>query len=222
LLNTFKLKTPLSEANVRTLKVGDIVYLNGEKVYVVAMASTARYLIDRIEKGNPLFNLEGSVIYQCPIGVRKMNEQYKVRWVGATTSIMSEEVAPKLIQHGARAIMGKGGMGEKTLDALKKYGGVYLATVGATSSILARHVVRIVNMYDPTLTFPLCELEVKNFGRLIVGMDSHGRSLFDHVWQQARKKVAEILSPYARALCSPKHPKPYFRVKNRTSGKLKN
>lgn len=191
MLNKVKLKIPLSEKNVRELKIGDMVYLTGKKVYVVAMTTAAEHLFYSIESGDPIFDLEGSVIYHCPCGFRKLDGDYKIRWVGATTSIMSEPVTPKLIELGARVIMGKGGMGKGTLDAMQKYGAVYLATVGAASAVLARGVTRVVKMVDPNIW--LSELEVKDFGPAIVGMDTHGHNLFEDTWERARKKVAELV-----------------------------
>ncbi|UCH32068.1 MAG: fumarate hydratase C-terminal domain-containing protein [Candidatus Bathyarchaeota archaeon] len=190
-MNVHRLKVPLSKKDIHVLRSGDLAYLTGEKVYVICTADNAKYVIDRIDKSTPLFDLKGSVVYHCPIGFKKTNKEYVVRWVGATTSIMSEEITPRIISLGARAVMGKGGMGRKTLRALKRYGAVYLATVGATSALLTRRVVRIVRMFDPAQR--LCELEVKDFGPVVVGMDSHGQNLYEAVWRQARKKFQKLI-----------------------------
>lgn len=191
MLKKVKLKTPLSKEDVRRLKIGDMVYLTGRKVYVVAMTTAAKYLLDSIENGHPIFDLKGSVIYHCPCGFGKLDGDYKLRWVGATTSIMNEPVTPKLIELGANVIMGKGGMGKGTLDAMRKHGAVYLATVGATSAVLARRVTKVVKMIDPSIW--LSELEVKDFGPTIVGMDAHGHNLFEDVWERAREKAAVLM-----------------------------
>jgi len=185
------LKTPISEKDVRKLKIGDIVYLEGRKVHVVPMVVSTMPLLDSIEKGRPIFDLPGSVIYHCPCGFRKINGDYELRWVGATTSAMTEPVAPRLIELGARVIMGKGGMGMGTLDAMQKFGAVYLSTVGATSAVLARGVTRVVKMVDPSIW--LSELEVKGFGPAIVAMDAHGHNLFEDVWENARVKAAKLM-----------------------------
>jgi len=179
------LKTPISEKDVRKLKIGDIVYLEGRKVHVVPMVVSTMPLLDSIEKGQPIFDLPGSVIYHCPCGFREL------RWVGATTSAMTEPVAPRLIELGTRVIMGKGGMGKGTLDAMQKYGAVYLSTVGATSAVLARCVTRVVKMVDPSIW--LSELEVKSFAPAIVAMDAHGHNLFEDVWESARVKAAKLM-----------------------------
>jgi fumarate hydratase subunit beta len=104
---------------------------------------------------------------------------------------MTEPVTPRLIELGARVIMGKGGMGKDTLDAMKRYGAVYLSTVGATSAVLARGVTRVVKMVDPSTW--LSELEVKEFGPAIVAMDTHGHNLFEENWVSARQKAAEFM-----------------------------
>jgi len=185
------LKTPISEKDVRKLKIGDIVYLEGRKVHVVPMVVSTMPLLDSIDRGEPIFDLPGSVIYHCPCGFRKINGDYELRWVGATTSAMTEPVAPRLIELGVRVMMGKGGMGKDTLDAMQKYGAVYLSTVGATSAVLARGVTRVVKMVDPSIW--LSELEVKAFGPAIVAMDAHGHNLFEDVWESARLKAARLM-----------------------------
>jgi tartrate/fumarate subfamily iron-sulfur-dependent hydro-lyase beta chain len=191
LMNGITLETPISEKDVRELKVGDMVFIDGRKVHVVPMMVSAMPLLESIERGEPIFDLAGSVIYHCPCGFRKVNSDWELRWVGATTSAMTEPVTPRLIELGARVIMGKGGMGKDTLDAMKRYGAVYLSTVGATSAVLARGVTRVVKMVDPSTW--LSELEVKEFGPAIVAMDTHGHNLFEENWVSARQKAAELM-----------------------------
>jgi fumarate hydratase subunit beta len=88
--------------------------------------------------------------------------------------------------------MGKGGMGDIALQSMQEHGAVYLATVGAGASVLARGVTRIVKMVDPRLW--LSELEVKEFGPVIVALDAHGHNLFDENWDNARKIAAALSS----------------------------
>ncbi len=190
-LNIINLKTPISEDDARRLKVGDMVTLTGKKVYVIAMTNAAKIVLDSVDKGQPIFDLKDSVIYHCPCGFQKIDGSYRVRWVGATTSMMNEPVTPRLIELGARVIMGKGGMGEGTLHAMKRHGAVYLATVGAASAFLARGVSMVVKMIDPKIW--LSELEVHNFGPAMVGMDSHGQNLFEKVMDNARKNLRPFI-----------------------------
>lgn len=192
-LNIINLETPISEEDVRRLKVGDMVTLTGRKIFVIAMTNAAKITLDSFDKGQPIFDLKDSVIYHCPCGFQKLDGDYRVRWVGATTSMMNEPVTPRLIELGARVIMGKGGMGKETLRAMQKHGAIYLATVGAASALLARGVSRVVKMIDAKIW--LSELEVKNFGPAIVGMDSHGRDLFEEVMNTARKNVRAFIDP---------------------------
>jgi tartrate/fumarate subfamily iron-sulfur-dependent hydro-lyase beta chain len=195
-VNVFRLKTPVSEADVRKLAIGDLVYLTGRKVYVLTMTPGAQRVLDAADKGHPIFDMDGSVVYHCPCGFEKLNGEYKVRYVGATTSMMNEPVTPKLIELGARIIMGKGGMGKATLNAMQMYGAAYAATVGASSSFLARGAKRVVRMIDPGIW--LCELELEHFGPVIVGMDAHGHDLFDEVLKKARENVVQMTSPIAQ------------------------
>ena len=110
---------------------------------------------------------------------------------------MCEPETPRLIELGTRAIMGKGGMGRGALDSMRRNGAVYLATVGGTSALLARGVSKLVKMVDTPV--PLAEIEVKDFGPTIVGMDSHGRSIYDDVWENARRKATELAGANGKA-----------------------
>jgi len=187
------LTTPLSEDQVRELRIGDVVYLTGSRVYIIT-TSAAQYLFDSIEKKKPFFDLNGSVIYHSSLS---LTHEDKIRWVGATTSIMCEPETPRLIELGSKAIMGKGGMGRATLDSMRRNGAVYLATVGGTSALLARGVSKLLKIVDTPV--PMSEIEVKDFGPTIVGMDSHGRSIYDDVWENARRKAAELAGANGKA-----------------------
>lgn len=186
MLNVLYLKTPLQEREVRRLRAGDLVYLTGKKVYVIS-TSAAQYFFDSLEKGEPFFDLKGSVIYHSSLA---LSESKKVRWVGATTSIMCEIETPRLIDLGSRAIMGKGGLGKSSQEAMSRRGAVYLATVGGASSVYARCVTGVIRLIDTPQR--MAELEVENFGPLIVGMDAHGRNLFSEHWRSAREKATEL------------------------------
>ena len=155
-------------------------------MYIIT-TSAAQYLFDSIEKQEPFFEMNGSVIYHSSIA---LTGEGKVRWVGSTTSIMCEPETPRLIGLGARAIMGKGGLGKGSLGAMERDGAVYLATVGGTSAVLVRSVKKVMKMIDTPV--PLSEIEVKDFGPTIVGMDAHGHSIYDDVWEGARKKAMNL------------------------------
>jgi tartrate/fumarate subfamily iron-sulfur-dependent hydro-lyase beta chain len=171
---------------MRKLEIGDVVYLNGRKVFIVS-TSGATYLFKSIEKNEPFFDLDGSVIYHSSLSLSK---EGRVRWVGSTTSIMCEPETPRLIELGAHVIMGKGGMGKGTLNAMKRFGAVYLATVGGTSAVLTRGVTRVIKIVDTPVR--LAEIELKDFGPVIVGMDAKGRSLYDDLYERAKRKSIEL------------------------------
>jgi tartrate/fumarate subfamily iron-sulfur-dependent hydro-lyase beta chain len=191
-MREISLNTPISEKSARDLRAGDVVYLTGKKIFVIPFTVSVQPVLDSIDKGEPMFDLPGSVIYHSPFGFKEEDGEYKLRWVGATTSSMTEAWAPRLLDLGVRALMGKGGMGSVALESMQNNGSVYLATVGGTASVLARGVKRIVQMVDPSLF--LAELEFDNFGPAIVALDSHGSNLFDDNWNNARKKAAALLS----------------------------
>jgi tartrate/fumarate subfamily iron-sulfur-dependent hydro-lyase beta chain len=187
-----ELSTPISEKAARNLRAGDVVYLTGKKIFVIPFTVSAEPVLESIDKGKPLFDLPGSVIYHTPFGFREEDGEWKVRWVGATTSSMTESWAPRLLDLGVRALIGKGGMGQVALESMQKNGAVYLATTGGSAAIYARGVKGIVEMVDPSLF--LAELEFEHFGPAIVALDSHGKNLFDDNWNAARKKAAELIS----------------------------
>ncbi|MFH1126044.1 MAG: fumarate hydratase C-terminal domain-containing protein, partial [Candidatus Altiarchaeota archaeon] len=135
-----KLKTPLSEGEVRKLKVGNEVELSG--VIVTARDTAHKYLTQKNPK-LPL-SLEGLVLYHCGPIV----EGRSVIAAGPTTSIREEPYEAEVIRrYGIRGIIGKGGMGDRTLDALKRYGAVYLSAVGGAAAVMASSIEKTIDVY---------------------------------------------------------------------------
>lgn len=194
---TLRLKTPLSEMEIRRLKAGDIVYLSG--IIVTARDAAHKRMLDLVEAGKPLpINLRGFPIYHCGPLVRMEDGRWIVLAAGPTTSMRMEPLESVAIEKlGVRMVIGKGGMGKKTADAMARFGSVYGAFTGGAAILAARHVTRVVDVKWLDLGVPeaLWVLEVKGFGPLIIAIDSHGNNLFGEVneraWERYRFALQE-------------------------------
>jgi fumarate hydratase class I len=188
--NVIQLRTPLNEADVRKLKAGDIVLLSG--TIFTGRDAVHKYLY----QGGELDVLKNSVIYHCGPVVLEENGTYRVVAAGPTTSIREEPYQDKIIEkYGVKAVIGKGGMGPKTLEACKKFGCVYLHGIGGAAQIYAQCVQRVPRVFlkeefgSPEAVW---EMEVEHFPA-VVTMDSHGRSLHQEVGDDSKKRLQEAL-----------------------------
>lgn len=176
-----KLKTPLSKDDTKKLKTGDIVYISGT-IYTARDRAHQRIL----EEGSPV-NLKGAVIFHAGPIIKTLssneNIEYKMVAVGPTTSTRMNPYQPDVLKLGISAIIGKGGMDEETADALVKNGAVYLAAVGGCAALYVKSIIEVkgVNWIDLGVPEAVWELEVKDFGPLIVAMDSNGNNLYEEV-----------------------------------------
>jgi fumarate hydratase, class I len=185
-----RLQTPLSEADVRKLKAGDIVLLSG--TVFTGRDEVHKYL----HKGGDLPVLQGGVIYHCGPVVLEENGTYRVMAAGPTTSIREEPYQAGVIERfGVRAVIGKGGMGLRTLQACKDHGCVYLHGIGGAAQIYARCVESVGNVYLKQFGSPeaVWELRVKDFPA-VVTMDAHGRSLHQEVADESKAHLQEVMA----------------------------
>src|SRR5207253_2966049 len=137
-----RLQTPLSEADVRRLKAGDVVLLSG--TVFTGRDAVHKYLF----KGGELGVFKDGVIYHCGPVVLEEGGTYRVVAAGPTTSIREEPYQAGVIaKYGIRAVIGKGGMGAKTLEACQEHGCVYLHAIGGAAQIYARCVQAVPNVY---------------------------------------------------------------------------
>jgi fumarate hydratase class I len=182
------LRTPLTEEQVRSLKVGDVVLISGR-------AYTGRDAVHHhLMKHEPPVDLRGAVLYHCGPVVAKDGDGWKVTAAGPTTSIREEPYQADVIaRYGVRAVVGKGGMGARTLAALKESGAVYLNAIGGAAQFYARTIVGVdgVSLMEFGTPEAMWHLTVKDFPA-IVTMDSHGRSLHKEVEQESATELSAI------------------------------
>jgi fumarate hydratase class I len=185
------LTPPLTEAQMRALKVGDVVLISGEMF--TGRDNVHAYLM----KNPPPVDLNGAALYHCGPVMLKEGDQWKVKAAGPTTSSREEPYQADVIKrYGVRAVIGKGGMGAKTLAALKEHGAVYLNGIGGAAQYYARTVERVLGVHLMEFGIPeaMWHIRVNNFAA-IVTMDAHGNSLHADV----EKETGEALAGMATA-----------------------
>ncbi len=187
----YKLTTPLSEADVRQLKLEDTVLLDGP-MFGIRDATQIRIFDEGIA---PPADLTGAVCLHTAPGVRKMPDgTYEKLSIGTTTSARMDRFAPGLLEkYGVRAIVGKGGLLDGSVDAMQRCGAVYLATVGGAAALTTRQIEAIEHVWWEDL-MPECfwQFRVKDFGPLIVAIDAHGNSLYKDVQQRAAERIRAL------------------------------
>ncbi|HEY9722981.1 MAG TPA: FumA C-terminus/TtdB family hydratase beta subunit [Oscillatoriaceae cyanobacterium] len=185
------LEAPISEAQIRELRVGDVVTIKG-------MMHTGRDAIHAyLMTHDAPVSLEGGVLYHCgPVAV-KGEHGWKILAAGPTTSIREEPYQADVIKKfGLRAIIGKGGMGAKTLKALQEHGAVYLNAIGGAAQYYARCVDQVegVDLMEFGIPEAMWHLRVHDF-QAIVTMDAHGNSLHQQVESTSADKLTQFAEP---------------------------
>ena len=183
------LSTPLTLENVRSLKVGDEVRLSG--TVFTGRDAVHKYLHDG-GKLPPGVQLRDGIIYHCgPVVMRDADGSWRVTAAGPTTSIREEPYQAQIIREfGIRGIIGKGGMGSRTLAACKEFGCVYFHAIGGAAQVLAECVQRVrgVSLLEE-LGSPeaIWALEVADFPAFVT-MDCHGNSLHQEIFQKSEAR----------------------------------
>jgi L(+)-tartrate dehydratase beta subunit len=190
--------TPVTEAQVRSLRVGDTVTLNGT-LYGIRDA-TQIHMFDRGRRTR--FDLAGHAVIHTAPNVKKVPASaehptgYAPVCIGTTTSARMERFSrPLMSEYGVRVIIGKGGLGEDSLAAFRDLGGVYLAIIGGTAALETTWVEAIEDVdLDDLNPESLWKFRVTGFGPLLVAMDSRGGSLYSEVASAAQAKRAAVLA----------------------------
>ena len=183
------LTPPLSEEQVRALKVGDVVLINGDMF--TGRDAVHAYLM----KHEPPVDLHGAALYHCgPVMLKQPDGTWVAKAGGPTTSIREEPYQADVIKrYGVRAVIGKGGMGPKTLAALKDYGAVYLNGIGGAAQYYARSIEKVVGVHLMEFGIPeaMWHLKVNQFVA-IVTMDAHGNSLHADIESETAKELEAL------------------------------
>lgn len=186
----YRLTTPLSEAQVRGLRAGDSVTLDG-----VVFGARDGTLIRIFDQGQePPVDLSGAVCLHTAPNVKKVGKQYEPLSVGTTTSMrMDRFTGPLLERYGVRAIVGKGGLSAESLRHFQRFGGVYLAITGGAAALETTQIEAIEAVWWEDL-MPEClwKFRVRGLGPLTVAMDSHGGNLYADVLGEAQRRLTDI------------------------------
>jgi len=187
----YDLTTPLSERDVRQLRLEDTVSIDGA-IFGIRDATQIRIFDERIA---PPADLSGSVCLHTAPGVRKLADgTYEKLSIGTTTSARMDRFAPGLLeQYGVRAIVGKGGLLDGSVEAMKRFGGVYLAMVGGAAALATLQIEAIEEVWWEDL-MPEClwKFRVKRLGPLIVAIDAHGNSQYKTIQQRAADRIKSL------------------------------
>ena len=203
-----ELTIPLSDETIRNLKVGDPVGLSG--VMMTGRDTVHKWMIDTFimktrqpqgddlevyEAIKPL--LDSSVIYHCgPVVAGLETAEYRFVAAGPTTSTREEPYQGDVMRHfNIKGVIGKGGMGPKTLAACREVPGVYFHAIGGAASLIAQTVKRVLGVYKLDFSVPeaMWVIEVEDFP-VVVTMDSHGGSLHAEIEQRSKAMLDELLA----------------------------
>jgi fumarate hydratase subunit beta len=189
-----KLQLPCDEKTIRNLKVGDFLELYGR---IITGRDAAHHWLLEHQQDSVVPLLKDSVIYHCGPVVRKHDDgSYSFVAAGPTTSAREEPFQADVIgRYGLRGVIGKGGMGPKTLKGLQEHGAVYLHAVGGTAQVLAKAVVKVEQVFQLKefgVPEALWVIQVESFP-VVVTMDSHGGSLHATVEKASKAKLDALL-----------------------------
>jgi fumarate hydratase class I len=189
-----QLTTPVSETAIRALKVGDEVAISGR--LFTGRDAVHKYLHEggQLPEG---VSLQGGILYHCgPVIIKDDAGGWKCVAAGPTTSIREEPYQGQIIRDfGLRGVIGKGGMGERTLEACRQYGCVYLHAVGGAAQVLAERIQRVPNVYlleKFGAPEAIWEFEVEGFPA-VVTMDANGNSLHKAVFAASQAELAKYV-----------------------------
>ena len=192
------LNSPISKKDVVKLRAGDTVHLNG--IIVTARDVVHKYLIEkRPEKYKRL--LKNGVLYHCGPIVDRVGKKWIIAAAGPTTSMRQEPYTAEVIkEYGVSGIIGKGGMGDRTLNALKKYKAVYFHAIGGLAQVLAECVVDVKDVFmlkEFGSPEAMWVLDVRDFP-VTVTMDSHGNSLHKTMYEKSGAVLDKLIKDGTR------------------------
>lgn len=189
-----ELKLPVGEDAIRKLEVGDFVELTGRMI--TGRDAAHKWLMESFRDEVAPF-MKDTVIYHCgPVVATNDDGSYDFVAAGPTTSIREEPYQADVIgRYGLRGVIGKGGMGAKTLAGLGEHGAVYLHAIGGAAQVLARAIPKVERVFmldEFGVPEALWVIHVERFP-VVVSMDSHGTSLHDAVEASSKARLDELL-----------------------------
>lgn len=192
------LKLPLSDADVRALKLGDIVYVSGE-IHSTAGIPTHKRMLECLARGEALpFGLKGGALFHLgSYNIEDADGGLKILYINPTTSTRFNDLMPQLIPAlGLRLTGGKGGLDARSAQAMKDAGCVYLSFLGGGAPILTDAIKRVtgIGWRDMISHYRLVRIEVERLGPLTVAIDAHGNSVYDDTIKAIQDKRASILA----------------------------
>jgi fumarate hydratase subunit beta len=189
-----RLKTPIPEEAIRRIEVNDTIYVSG--TVVTARDQAHRRALELANRGESLpINLEGLAVYHCGPLMRNQKGRWEAVAAGPTTSARLENYEGEFLRNfKPRVIIGKGGMGRKTTEAMAKYTAIYAAFTGGAAVLAAKAIKNVPSVVWLDLGMPeaMWILEVKDFGPLTVAIDTAGNNLFEHVAEAAEINKSEL------------------------------
>jgi tartrate/fumarate subfamily iron-sulfur-dependent hydro-lyase beta chain len=192
----FHLRTPLRDEDVEKLRIGDVVYLTG--TVVTARDEAHELALEVLRGGGSLpVDLRGLALYHCgPVAVKDVSGSWKIIAAGPTTSMRMEPVEPEFIERtGVKMIIGKGGMGRGTAEAMKKHKAVYAVFTGGAGALAAEAIKRVPAVYwldKLGMAEAMWVFEVEEFGPLTVAIDSTGANLYEQRLAEVAEKAKEV------------------------------
>ena len=188
----YEFTTPLNDTDARKLRVNDTVTLHGT-LYGIRDA-TQIHMFDRGRRTR--FDMAGHAVIHTAPNVRKTETGYEPVCVGTTTSDRMERFTrPLMQQYAVRLIIGKGGLREDSLKSFAEMGGAYLAIIGGTAALETTWIEAIEDVdLDDLNPESLWKFRIRDFGPLLVAMDSHGGSLYDVVREGVDARRAQVLA----------------------------
>ncbi len=196
-MSIHKLITPLDKNKILKLKLQDTVYITG-KLFTARDECHLKMLELHKEREKIPFNPSEMVLYHCGPIVKKENDIWRIVSAGPTTSIRMELIEDEFLKRfKISMIIGKGGMGDKTLKALEDVGAVYAQYTGGAGALAAKSINKVLDVfYLDELGMPEAAwiFDVNEFGPITITMDAHGNSLYADLEEKIRKNLKKIHS----------------------------
>ena len=196
-MSDVRLKVPLARDDLRALKLGDTVFLDGE-IVTTAGYPTHQRIMDCIRTGTaPPTDLTGGTLFHMGHFSREDGDRITPVYVNPTTSTRFNAFMPTIIRHfGLTATAGKGGLDAECVRAMQETGCVYFSMIGGVAPLLTEGVREVLatGWDDLIMQFRLTRFRVENFGPLTVAIDAHGHSVYEQLSDSARERLAGIMA----------------------------